>query len=61
MESSSARGVGARLEMIKELVDQLQREVRAALRPWVLAVFDSEGRFSEPRHAQRARDEGLPQ
>jgi hypothetical protein len=50
-----------RLEQIVDMIDRLNREGRAALRPWVLAVFDERGRFSEPRHAQRARDEGLPQ
>jgi hypothetical protein len=46
--------------IVKHLIDQLDREDRAALRPWVLAVFDECGWLTEPRQAQRARDKGLP-
>jgi hypothetical protein len=47
------------LERVKQLIETLPREDRAKLRPWVLAVFDVSGNFSQPFHAKRARVEGL--
>jgi len=47
------------LEAVKSMIDLLNREDRAALRPWMLAVFDVQGRFSPPFHDKRARDAGL--
>jgi hypothetical protein len=48
----------ADLEAVKAAIDQLNRKDRAALRPWVLAVFDVDGKFAPPFHDKRAREEG---
>lgn len=47
------------LEHVKELIKELPPRQRAALRPWILAVFDVSGKYSEPYHAEQATEEGL--
>jgi hypothetical protein len=45
---------------VKVAIELLDREDRTKLRPWLLAVFDVDGKFSRPFHDKRARAEGLP-
>jgi hypothetical protein len=45
-------------ERIKELIKKLPSKQRSMLRPWILAAFDVSGKYSEPYHAAKAREEG---
>jgi hypothetical protein len=49
------------LDEVKAAIERLNREDRAKLRPWVLAVFDVEGKFSRALPRQALPRRGLPQ
>jgi hypothetical protein len=51
--------VTTELEAVKAAIDQLDRDDREKLRPWMLAVFHADGNFSRPFHSRRAQESGL--